>query len=103
MLGNIFVYTQKHYPVNTFNINISNLDKEEFIESINKYHIDPIKLVLIQPVVNIKLFILKLKKELKKYHIKHTFYDININILKKIIWNMILKIIPYQNFDQHSL
>lgn len=92
MLGYIYVFTNKVFPNDILNIQVSFFDKEQFSDELNKHYLDPIKIVIQQPTVNILDAKDYLQDILKKYRYKkENFYKITTREINIILLNMTIR------------
>ena len=102
MLGYIYVFTNKIFPENIFNIQYSISDPELFTIEFNKYYLDPINVLLIQPTVDLNKSQDYLNNELFEYKIKDNFYNINKKQIKILLLKTIVNQIKDIDITLHS-
>ena len=93
MLGYIYVFTNKLFPNNMLNIQISRFDKSTFSRELNKHYLDPIKIIIQQPTANIIEAEKYLSNILNKYKFNENsnFFRINLQKINYILLNMTIK------------
>ena len=88
MLGYIYVFTNKMFPENIYNIQFSQSNINDFSKQMNHNYIETIDIVFTQPTVDLEQIQQLVKNQLNIFQNKPHFYNTSLSNIKKCILNI---------------